>query len=222
MVTPIIIVTRDRLSYLQRTITSLSHLTDVEVHIFDHGTTEPAAREWLMHVQPHRVVRRGDAYVHSLWDEPEFERLVGDRHFVVTDPDLDLSECPSDVVQRSVATLTHRPHLVKVGPGLRVDDLPNTTLARRVREWESQFWRNEIAFGLYEAPIDTTFAVYRPLTERRDFALGPAGRWGYVSLARHLPWYEVAPLSDELRYYRDHALPGASHWLPSASEVMTQ
>ena len=71
----------------------------------------------------------------------------------------------------------------------------------RIWEWEEQFWEKPIGElhggdRVYDAPIDTTFALYdQDYFDPADFtrAVRVAGRF----TARHLPWY------------RDHGLPEA-------------
>ena len=99
----------------------------------------------------------------------------------------------------------------KVGFGLRIDDLPNHfPLREDVQQWEGRFWREEVEPGVFHAEIDTTFAMYRPPT--RD-AGERALRTGTPYVARHTPWYvDPAVLTDEDRYYREHADPTISNW----------
>lgn len=106
------------------------------------------------------------------------------------------------------------PSVVKVGLGLRIDDLPGYGRVPfpDVRAWEGAFWTNRADPGAWHAPVDTTLALYPPLSRQREFRLGPAIRLDAPYLLRHLPWYETGPESEELAYYREHALPGATHW----------
>ena len=73
----------------------------------------------------------------------------------------------------------------KVGFGLKIADLPkHYRFSRDVRNWEGQFWAREVEPGVYDAPIDTTFALHRPDT---DFgALMCCSRWpGVCARASH-------------------------------------
>jgi hypothetical protein len=212
-VIPVFVVARDRPTYLRRTLAAMTHLLDAQVFIVDHGTTDPAGIQWLRDDCPFTVMWRGDKYVHDLWSSENFRAIAGNQPFAVTDPDVDLSDCPDDLIQTCLLALEAFPHVVKAGPALRLDDLPDTVLASRVTEWESQFWDRRLADDVYEAPIDTTFAVYRPLTKVPEFQLGPSARLGGKYTARHMPWYETE-ITDELRHYREHMLTGASHWPP--------
>ena len=209
---PVFIIARDRLTYLRQSVASLSTQLDAQIYVVDHGTTNPEMIDWLRHDCPFSVIWRGNRRVHDFWTDPC--NLRDDVRYAVTDSDIDFTGTPDDLISSCNLALDAFPHVVKAGPALRLDDLPPTKLGQRAREWEQQFWSKLLTTNVYEAPIDTTFAVYRPLRELREFALGPAARIAGVYAVRHMPWYETGPISDELRYYRDHMREGASHWPP--------
>ena len=119
--------------------------------------------------------------------------------------------CPGDALDFFLRALRRYPGHVKAGFGLRIDDLPSHyALAEGVRRYESRWWFRRLSKNLYDAPIDTTFALYRPDSE---FSYGPAIRSGAPYLARHYPWYsDTGHLTDEEQYYRDHSDPAISHW----------
>lgn len=101
--------------------------------------------------------------------------------------------------------------MAKVGLGLRIDDLPD---AYRFREqaitWESQFWHRPVAPGLFDANIDTTFAIYRG---RSEFVFGPSLRTGWPYVARHEPWYcDSDNPSEEQRFYDESPKVHPIHW----------
>ena len=78
-----------------------------------------------------------------------------------------------------------------------------------VLNWEKQFWNREIEPGVFKAPIDTTFALYRPSFEFSKSAL----RTGQPYVARHLPWYlNLAALPEDEQYYLSHADPRLGNW----------
>lgn len=211
---PVFVIARDRPSYLRRTVASLSQLSGINIYVVDHGTTDPETIDWLRHDCPFSVFWRGNRYVHDFWKWDGLRNMAWNTQYAVTDPDIDFSDCREDLVEACSIALSAFPHVVKAGPALRLDDLPDSGLARRVRSWEMQFWQRELTTHVYEAPIDTTFAVYRPLREWNEFQLGPGARLGGVYQVRHMPWYQTGPLSHELRHYRDNMLEGASHWVP--------
>lgn len=211
--TPCIVITRDRVSYTRLCLASLTRdIYDLDIHIVDHGTTWEEMQP-LLDGGAWPVHRRGDQTPRSLWGWPGLHDIVGDRPYLVTDPDVVLDDnCPADWLDQLHRTLTRYNTLAKVGLGLRLDDLPDTELGGRARVWERPFWMSRLDVDAYSAPVDTTLALYPPLTLRSGFALAPAARLDAPYLLRHLPWYgDLDP--GETAYYRARALPGASHWI---------
>jgi SAM-dependent methyltransferase len=157
-----------------------------------------------------RVMRLGqNGGARALWT---LGPLGFDTPFVYTDSDIVPDEdCPLDLVGHLLATLDANPHFVKIGVGLRIDDLPDHYAKKaQVGTWEAQFWRHPVGPGLFLAPVDTTFAVYRGLGE---FALEPALRSGRPYRARHLGWYvDSGNLTGEDAFYLAVADPAHTNW----------
>jgi len=77
---------------------------------------------------------------------------------------------------------------------------------------EQQFWQRPLAEGVFDAAIDTTMALYRPLSEV-SYPDGSALRTGPPYVADHLAWYEnLDDLPDELSWYYEHIEPGIAFW----------
>lgn len=138
------------------------------------------------------------------------------EYYAVTDPDIiPRTECPDDFVEYFTDLAGHH-QVNKVGFGLEINDLPECYKYRNaVIEWETRFWQCQEIPGpkspLYMAPLDTTFAVYRPgmLT-----GISPAIRTGYPYVAHHAPWYsDSANPTEEERYYSAHANRAVASWL---------
>ena len=131
------------------------------------------------------------------------------RSFVYTDPDVvPIGECPDDAFAYWDDLLKRYPDVCKVGPGLRIDDLPGKYAYRnRVRRYEKKFWKDEVEPGVFRAPIDTTLALYRSGTTELGF---DALRTGYPYIARHLTWYidSQNPGPDE-RFYAQRMARGS-------------
>lgn len=108
--------------------------------------------------------------------------------------------------------LLHKYSLGKVGFSLPTNDLPDFYANKaEVQEWEKRHQVEGIERLAFSAPVDTTFALYKPNT------FGPAGvlpafRTKFPYSARHLPWYENTQLLNEeqLYYYRNART--SSHW----------
>ena len=152
----------------------------------------------------------------ALWKSGIYKMFKG-SYYAYTDADLELQEdCPDDFMQRFIDLLRRHPTALKAGFSLRIDDLPDTfKLKQEVITHESQFWHpeKEIEPGVFNAPIDTTFAVYKPyfVGEIVDFK-NNYFRTAPPYSARHLPWYiNSSDLSDEEKYYATH-IKTMTHW----------
>lgn len=214
------IIFRDRVTYAKRCYTALA-LAGLDVHVIDHASTWPAAIRWLHELgEGGRPVlrRRENAYPWEVWEWGPFRDLMEHEPgpYIVTDPDV-IPAAPADWVDRLEDILRRsEPDCVKVGLGLRNDNIPPARRAQ-VMEWEQHYWRDEWEPGVFRANTDTTLALYRPWKEYPWFALGPALRTGPPYLAEHLAWYEVdstmpddpgsmpGKLSPELRHYYSRA-----------------
>lgn len=211
--TTCLVITRDRVSFTRLCVASLERY-GLDIHIVDHGSTWSPMCEYLSKV-PWPVHLREDHTPRDLWSWELLTEVTRGRPYLVTDCDIILDpDCPDDWLDRLFTELgrTLSLPLVKVGLGLRIDDLPDTRLGHAARQWETSFWSSPTGEGAYRAPVDTTLALYPPLYQNATFALGPARRLGHPYLVKHLPWYgDLDP--EEALYYKAHCLPGASHWV---------
>lgn len=210
---PVFITVRDRVGPLVELLEWLEQVGQHDVWLVDSGSTYPAMIDFLDRTH-HHVVRTGRNLGHRApWLSGTVQRVAHERHFVVSDPDVVPDPaCPADALDRFRELLDRYPEIDKVGFGLRTDDLPeHYPLRDDVIDWERPFWQREVEPGVFDAGIDTTFALYRPL-DRRD-EMPRSLRTGFPYVARHLPWYlDPTQLSDEDRYYRDHADRTVSNW----------
>ena len=207
MTIPILINSRDRLTWTRELAEWCRELPDARVIVCDNDSSYPPLLEWLDKLERTpgeaiEVVRFGEnAGPRGPWRVP-----LGDaEHFVVTDPDLGMSGIPLDVLEKLRWSLDEFTELVKSGLAIRVDDLPQTAIGDLARSTEARFWLPEQGFEAascqwFHADIDTTFAMYR--NGRGPVGCyNPALRLAGVYQCRHLPWYVTDDLSDEERYY---------------------
>jgi hypothetical protein len=210
---PIFINSRDLLMPLDRLIHWLLEAEYSYINIIDNDSTYPELLNFYDTVRKDvRIIRLGFNAGHkALWSTKILERLGVKGPYVWTDPDVvPTEECPSNVVEYFHTVLQAYPHKTKVGFGLRIDDLPNHyPFKQQVITWESQFWAKRIANNLYDALIDTTFALYRSSSTYDMRGI----RTGFPYVARHLPWYEIGerPSKDRI-YYMRRARPGINSW----------
>ncbi len=209
---PVFVICRDRVSSLLTLIDWLERVGLQSVYLVDNDSSYPPLLEFYART-PHTVIRL-EQNVGQLapWTAGIVERVAGDRPYIVTDPDVvPVETCPADVPQRLLEHLEAHRDALKVGLGLKIDDIPDEyPLKKYVQAWEGKYWEEEIEPGLFRAPVDTTFALYRP---GLSFAKRPALRTGPPYIARHLPWYVPSgDLTEEEAYYRAHASPEINSW----------
>ncbi len=212
---PIIINNRNRLSYLKRLIDSLRIRGYSNIHIIDNDSTFPPLLEYYDSIGEEcsiHFLKKNEGFC-ALWDTDVFDLNFRDKYYVYTDPDLEIHEdCPNDFIKKMLFELWRNPQLGKIGLGLVIDDLPDHYDKKdEVIEWEKQYFVSKISRDVFNAPVDTTFALYRPNK------IGPAGfvksaRLAHPYVAKHLPWYEnSANNTDENKYYiRNSAT--STHW----------
>jgi len=136
--------------------------------------------------------------------------VASDEYYVLTDPDLDISGIPLDAVEHLKKGFSLMPNVMKSGYSLRIDDLPCNPHTEKLLRHEKLFWQRPISDEFYNAPIDTTFALYRNIPATYG-QLSPAVRSAPPYMALHLPWYllGLAPndLPEEYRYYLETVKP---------------
>lgn len=211
-----VVIMRDRVTYAQLCCAALD-AAGLDVHIVDHGSTYPPAVHWLA-VTPYPVhLRYTNHHPQSLWAWDRFRHIVGRYEpYIVTDCDVlppTVEESPNWAAHL-LACLDDNPGRVKIGLGLRIDDLPENPLTGRVKLWEAQHWAHpDDQRPLYGAAVDTTLAAYQPLARFPHFALGPAARTAAPNLGRHLPWYESGNPDAEQLWYQANMNVDYSHWV---------
>lgn len=207
---PVIINNYNRVDCLVELITWLEQAGICRIYIIDNHSTYPPLLDYYESC-PYTIFRLDrNVGFQALWHTPIFNRFKGD-YYVYTDPDIiPTTNCPKNAVSYFRELLDRFPEVDKVGFGLKIDDLPDHyPLKEKVLQWEAAFWQKQVAPGVYDAAIDTTFALYRPHaqggSELRSL------RTGMPYLARHTSWYlDPFHLSEEETYYQAHAGRAAS------------
>ena len=164
---PVFIVNRNRLHALQRLVQWLLDTGTRRVVILDNASNYAPLLQWYQALPSGaNVLQLPDNHgPYVLWQQGVHRVL--DTPYVLTDSDVvPASFCPADLIGTLLAQLERFPDAKKVGPALRIDNLPDHYAeADTVRKWESQFWERPVAPGVFAAPIDTTFALYPPRAE---------------------------------------------------------
>lgn len=210
---PIIINNFNRLEMLKKLIGSLESRGYRNIHILDNLSTYPPLLAYY-ETCPYEVIRLDrNIGFKAIWESGVYSRF---KHsfYVYTDSDVVPDDlCPEDFMIVFLKVLRKHPRCLKVGFSLRIDDLPDCFEHKKsVLANEQRFWTKPMGDGLYEAQIDTTFALYRP------FCYGPADdhhlmiRTATPYTARHLPWYVDSsnPSDEDLYYIRTSRQ--STHW----------
>lgn len=210
---PIIINSFNQLSYLKSLISRLSEMGYNNIHILDNASTYPPLLEFYEQTE-YPVYKLGENLGYkALWMSNIFDKFKH-NYYVYTDPDvIPVEECPDDFLKYFMEIMMRFPKAQKVGFSLRINDIPDFNINKnKIIKWEKKWWERKIGEGLYDAQIDTTFALYRP------FAFGEANfvelniRTDFPYQAAHLPWYlDPDNLPEEQRFYLDN-LSKSTHW----------
>jgi hypothetical protein len=209
---PVVINCRDRLESLAELVAWLERADQGPILLVDNDSTYPPLLDYFERTS-HEVIRLGqNAGPYAPWTSGIVPGRLAGQWYASTDPDIVPDEgCPLDALAYFYDVLQRYPAYPKAGFGLRIDDLPDCyRFAAEVRDWERRFWANTLEPGLYAAPIDTTFALYRPDV---GFQIDTAIRTGEPYTAHHTAWYiDSDNPSDEERWYRARARPEVNHW----------
>ena len=220
-----IINSRDRLSPLQKLIEWLWEAGQHEIVVLDSLSTYPPLLDYYRQIERRgvRVVRlRSNMGPHALWKQPNKALLR--PPFVLSDSDcVPAEECPLDLIDflwragneikgRYRALWHHPDPLQKIGPSFNLSNIPDSyKLKPWVLEWENHIGGHGEGrerfegVDIYDAAIDTTFALYLDST----YWGYSAARVGAPFLVDHLGWHvDSKKPTDEEVYYEQHAIKG--------------
>lgn len=214
---PIYIIVFNSLTYLKKLLKFLESCGYENIHIIDNCSTYPPLLKYLSttHHHVHQMDRNYGYMV--FYESGKFDDVIQNQYYVLTDPDIVPGEdCPENFMDVFWNLLQCTPDVNKVGFALRIDDLPDGYKNKNlVLSWEANFWtrplKNNMGLEVYDAKIDTTFALYRPkkywINPDRKSALRVAGEYS----ARHLPWYQCVE-TPEQEFYKNTSDSSAS-WI---------
>lgn len=149
----------------------------------------------------YEVIKLNQNYGHTVvWDTNILNRLNIDGEYIITDPDLDISNIPKDFLNVLREGLNKYPKYDKCGFSLRLTDLPNNHFTHFIYKTEINYWRKPLDNIYFDAAIDTTFALYRTGVKIKTFN---SIRTNEPYSAKHVPWYytKMNELSEDEKYY---------------------
>lgn len=218
---PIYITNRNNLDRgFRRLILWLREAGMHRVTILDNESTWPPLLDFYNKSGLHVIHTGSNLGPHAFWTLGL--HAAQDVPFIVADSDV-VPTCPFDLVRQLLFVLYEYDNVAKVGPSLRIDNLPDHYDRKEaVLKWEGQFWQDPVRGRdasepmLYRAGIDTTFALYPPRSEAGTSAWDAKAqhlRLGPPYVAEHVPWYDdTTHPSPELQHYRAHTSQQWSNW----------
>lgn len=198
---PVIINNYNRLECLQSQLDWIKRVGLRNVFIIDNASEYPPLLKFYKQTDCTVLALDKNVGFEALWKTVIFQRFRN-SYYIYTDPDIVPDEaCSFDAIEHFYRLLQEYPQVDKVGFGLVIDDLPeHYPLKEKVVNWEQKFWQTKVEENVYEAPIDTTFALYRPGAKGGSElrALRTGGKY----VARHTSWYtNPEAMTAEERHY---------------------
>ena len=210
---PVIINNRDLLSWPRAMVEKIKTYKGVgEIIIVDNGSTYPPLLEWYK-TNPCKIIYTENRGHMAPWVYiPCIVSLLDAEYYVVTDPDLDLSNTPDDTLlflKDKLDNQSQQTHPGKIGLGLDWEcvgkkspfyDYLNVTYEKP--RWEASKIVDDVYVGV---KVDTTFAMYEGARQK---AFIGGGSVSHPYVARHLPWEfskEEARNNTEFSYYMENA-----------------
>lgn len=211
---PIIINNRNRLTFLKQLVDWLIKAGYTNITILDNDSKYEPLLEYYKQTKASVIYLKNNFGHLALWQSGVYKQFYTD-YYVYTDSDvLPIESCPHNFMKYFIEQLLKFKNIEKIGFGLKIEDLPDHYDKKQdVISWEKKFWEKQIAKDIYDAPVDTTFALYKPYTNG-ELWVQNALRTGGNYVTRHLPWYEDSKRLDaESIFYLKNIKKGASHWI---------
>lgn len=203
---PVVINNKNLLSWPRAMVEKIKTYKGVgEIIIADNGSSYPPLLEWY-DTKPCKVIHLENLGHHAPWNSGIISNLDAE-YYVVTDPDLDLSNTPDDTLLFLKDKLMKQSHLGKIGLGLDWEGVGKKSPLHHwlhVRYEKPRWEASEIVDDVYvNVKVDTTFAIYN-----KHHAFIGGGSVSHPYVARHLPWEfskEEAHNNTEFTYYMENA-----------------
>lgn len=208
MKTKCFIINYNRVGLLHNMLNYLSKVDEIETIVIDNNSTYLPLLEYYKNCNV-EVLKMDKNYGYKVfWDTNLYNKLNLKEDYIITDSDLDLSEIPFDFLNVLKEGLDKYKEFNKCGFSLKLKDLPNTELCKKVSSWENQFWQNKLDDKYYIADIDTTFSLCKyNMHEYKALRTAPP------YCAKHVPWYytDFNLLPEDEQYYFKN-LNSLTHW----------
>lgn len=203
---PVIIISFNQLYYLKQLVFFLKKNGYCNIVIIDNNSTYKPLLDYFDIIDSTVIIHRlKENFGHMVfWKNEELFEKYSKGYYIVTDPDIvPVSECPKNFILYFKRILDRNDEVTKVGFSLRIDDIPDSNPNKqKVINWEQQFRKNIKNDGNFKAPIDTTFALYKPSYKYNNEDFYDAIRTKEPYCAIHGGWYlDIENLTEEQAFY---------------------
>lgn len=201
---PIVINNFNRLTWMLQLIKALTSRGYYNIYIIDNKSTYPPLLEYYKTCPYTVFMLNRNVGFKALWKCSDLRKRFCNDYYIYTDSDVVPSDyCPDNFIDYLFDEIKKRPLARKIGFSLRIDNLPDHYSQKdEVIAWEERYYTKITKDNLYKAPIDTTFALYRPHVGLSRSRYVKSYRTAYPYQAEHRPWYSnTSNLSTEEMYY---------------------
>lgn len=211
---PVIIINYNQLFYLEQQISFFLEKKFKNIVIIDNNSDYQPLLDYYKKIEDKvTVIRKKSNLGHLVfWKDRKIFRRYSKGFFVISDADVvPNSNLDADFLKNMLDVLLRNNKYSKVGFALNINDIPDEFLLRdKVINWEQKFWKNEIEENVFEADIDTTFALCWPNFDRicqiRHRSFFYAIRMAGDFTAKHGGWYiNHENLTEEQKHYYETA-----------------
>lgn len=181
---PIIINNRDLYTWPKKMVEKIKTLNGVgDIFIVDNGSTYEPLLDWY-ETKPCEIIKVDNLGHTSPWLCGLVEKLG--TPYVLTDPDLDISNIPLDTLEYLNFILNIFSDKGKIGLALDWERVtPDLEYYNHMRNLYYPVYNSPPVFpNVYNFSIDTTFALYN----KKEYFIGGYSVYGDYK-AGHLPWY---------------------------------
>jgi hypothetical protein len=206
---PIFIRAKNCLAGLKKLVTWLQQAGQRDIRILDNGSSYPpliSYYESLKGVPEIKIYRLEKDFGNQvLWRGDFLRDMPPYMPYVYADSDAVPDDgCPTNLLAYLCRVLADYPFLEKAAPALRTDDIV-VDEAASIRAEARRQQRISPAEGLYFAPRETKFALYRGTCHH--YAVRLAMHTGAPYRFRNLPWYyDYKALPADVRYAMEHEM----------------
>lgn len=211
---PIIIINFNQLFYLIKQVDFFLKRGFENIVIVDNKSSYSPLLEYYNELKSNSNVTielMTNNYGHMVFFDNEIlQKKYGKGFYFLTDADIvPNANLPLDFFEEMLEIMKkHFLNVTKIGFALDINNLPKTYLKKEnVIDWEKDFWKNNTLEKIesYYAPIDTTFALYKPSYPskyKKDASFFEAIRLAGDYTALHGGWYvDYENLTEEQEFY---------------------